>query len=128
MPCNHNTTTSGAGRSHVIYSDDKGETWHLGGIMDVDYTNESTVTELSNGDLMLNMRKQSDTEKYRMVSTSTDGGLTWTSCKYTTLKEPICQGSILFYGRGDGKFYSVFCKGGGGQRGRKQYFQICTKV
>ena len=62
VPCNHNTTTSGAGRSHVIYSDDKGETWHLGGIMDVDYTNESTVTELSNGDLMLNMRKQSDTE------------------------------------------------------------------
>ena len=36
-----------------------------------------------------------------MVSTSTDGGLTWTSCKYTTLKEPICQGSILFYGLGD---------------------------
>ena len=30
VPCNHNTTTSGAGRSHVIYSDDKGETWHLG--------------------------------------------------------------------------------------------------
>lgn len=23
VPCNHNTTTSGAGRSHVIYSDDK---------------------------------------------------------------------------------------------------------
>lgn len=30
-------------------------------------------------------------------------------CKYTTLKEPICQGSILFYGLGeDGKGILLF--------------------
>lgn len=75
----------------MIYSDDKGETWHLGGIMDVDYTNESTVTELSNGDLMLNMRKQSDTENIGWSPPVRTADWTWTSCKYTTLKEPICQ-------------------------------------
>ena len=109
VSCNHNVVTSSAGRSHVIYSDDNGDTWHLGGIVDTDYTNESTVTELSNGDLMLNMRKQNNTERLRVVSTSSDGGLTWTPCEYTSLKEPVCQGSILFYGLGvDGKGIILF--------------------
>lgn len=105
VPCNHNTTDNADGRSHIIYSDDNGKTWALGGIVDMYNTNESTVTELSNGDLMLNMRcadpNLADNQKFRIVSTSSDGGITWSKCLYTTLNDPMCQGSILYYGLGN---------------------------
>lgn len=105
VPCNHNTTTQAKGRSHVIYSDDSGQTWHLGGIVDMLDTNESTVTELSNGDLMLNMRcadtSLASSQKYRIASTSSDGGLTWSPSLYTKLNDSMCQGSILYYGLGE---------------------------
>ena len=42
--------------SQLIYSDDKGETWKLGGIVNEHGGNESSVVELKNGYLMLNMR------------------------------------------------------------------------
>ena len=37
-------------RSHIIYSDDGGGTWQLGGIHE-SFTNESTIAELSDGRL-----------------------------------------------------------------------------
>lgn len=113
VSCNHNTTDQTKGRSHIIYSDDNGSTWHLGGIVDMYDTNESTVTELSNGDLMLNMRCADpslvNNKKFRIASTSTDGGLTWSPSMYTTLNDPMCQGSILYYGAGqNGKGIILF--------------------
>ena len=109
IPCNHNIKKEGGkaskGRSHIIYSDDNGETWHLGGIVNMEDTNESTVVELSTGELMLNMRcadpELQDNEKFRIVSKSQDGGINWSQCEYTSLKDPKCQGSLLFYGLGD---------------------------
>ncbi|MCC8172329.1 MAG: glycoside hydrolase [Parabacteroides sp.] len=113
VPCNHNTVSQGKGRSHVIYSDDNGLTWALGGIVDMYDTNESTVTELSNGDLMLNMRCAdtglATTDRFRIVSSSSDGGVTWSPCMYSALKDPMCQGSILYYGTGaDGRGQLLF--------------------
>jgi sialidase-1 len=85
--------------SHVIYSDDNGETWHIGGSVPRPQTTESTVVELSNGDLMLNSRNQNDGENHRVVSISKNGGETFTETWLeTALVEPRgCQASLLFH-------------------------------
>lgn len=85
--------------SNVIYSDDGGETWHIGGSMGRHQTSEDTVVELSNGDLMLNSRNQDGREDYRVAAISKDGGATFSEAWLETqLVEPRgCQGSLLFH-------------------------------
>lgn len=94
IPCDFIEKGSG-GRaySHVIYSDDHGTSWHIGGISPLDKANESTVAALSDGQLMLNMRH---TGTRRYVATSDDHGMTWKDMKTdAALEEPVCQGSLL---------------------------------
>jgi len=82
--------------SHVIYSDDNGETWQIGGSALRNQTTESTVVELSDGSIMLNSRNGRDGEQFRMVSLSNDGGQTFystTGCQQ--LHDPTCQGVLL---------------------------------
>jgi sialidase-1 len=59
VPCNHVVGAHGAGgwhdRAHIVYSDDGGDTWALGGLGDFG-TCESTVVQLTNGSLYLNSR------------------------------------------------------------------------
>lgn len=98
IPCDNIEKNPGKkGYSHVIYSDDNGNTWKLGGVtpsISVN-PNESTVAELSDGNLMLNMRV-SNNNNLRLKSTSTDGGLTWSApVNATGLVDPVCQGSLL---------------------------------
>ncbi len=97
IPCNHNQPNSKSqnpSRSHVIYSDDHGATWQLGGIED-EKTNESTIVELSDGVLMHNMRSYHGQNR-RAVATSKDGGMTWSPVKTDpVLIEPVCEGNIL---------------------------------
>lgn len=95
------------GRSYLIYSDDEGMNWHRGAYGTYG-GNECTVAELSNGDIMLNMRefkRFADDTTYlahrRLVAISPDGGETLTPCTYDWgLKEPVCQGSLLRYMKG----------------------------
>ena len=69
--------------SQLIYSDDKGETWKLGGIVNEHGGNESSVVELKNGDLMLNMRNYNRKEsKSRSYVISKDGGETVSQISY----------------------------------------------
>src|SRR4051812_3717727 len=80
IPCDHKRPGD-QGYAHVIYSDDAGKTWKLGGSVGPN-TNECRVVELADGRLMLNMRnyglKTVDAAKRgRAVATSTDGGQTW---------------------------------------------------
>jgi sialidase-1 len=83
--------------SHAIYSDDGGETWRLGGTAPGEHVNESTVAQLPNGKLMLNMRHPGD-EKMRQVALSRDGGKKWyNQHNDSALIEPVCQGSLLAY-------------------------------
>lgn len=67
--------------SHVIYSDDHGRTWHLGGGVDQSvrsnrYANEATVVEQSDGGLYMSIRMNNGSP-FRGYSRSYDGGLTW---------------------------------------------------
>ncbi|HOX58457.1 MAG TPA: sialidase family protein [Candidatus Paceibacterota bacterium] len=104
IPCDHSYhRTDGAGEegsvgngSHVIYSDDQGRTWKLGGTARP-HMNESQVAELADGKgtLLLNMRTTSRTGR-RGQSLSRDGGLTWTAPAFQPeLVEPRCQASLL---------------------------------
>lgn len=82
--------------SHVLYSDDHGTTWTIGGVHE-NRTNESTVVELPDGSVMQNMRSYHGKNR-RAVATSKDGGLTWSEVTlHAELIEPVCQASILRY-------------------------------
>ncbi|MCK5173149.1 MAG: exo-alpha-sialidase [Planctomycetes bacterium] len=95
IPCDH-TSKAGFG-SHVIYSDDHGKNWQLGGTV-IGGCNECQVVELADGTLMLNARVQEGGQGKRGIATSTDGGETWSKFKFDpTLIEPVCQGSFLRY-------------------------------
>jgi sialidase-1 len=99
IPCNHAVLHSSEERSgpyisHIMYSDDHGETWRIG--RDVgEYTNECSVAELADGSLYINMRSYHG-RKRRAYSWSSDGGLNWTPPELNAaLTDPVCQGSIL---------------------------------
>lgn len=97
IPCDHIEKDTKINSSHVIYSDDNGKTWKLGGSANGD-TNESEVVELADGNLMLNMRNSIREVKKRAVSISRDGGKTWSApTRDAELVEPICQASIRRY-------------------------------
>ncbi len=96
---NHMIAGTKTYHSQLIYSDDKGESWELGGIVREHGGNESSVVELENGNLMLNMRNYNRTKyKSRAYAISKDGGETISTMDYLPeLIEPICQGSTLNY-------------------------------
>ncbi len=80
--------------SHIIFSDDGGIQWQLGGLLDVK-TDESTVLERADGSLYLNMRNYRGTH-HRAYAFSRDRGMTWSPvAEDETLVEPVCQGAVL---------------------------------
>ncbi len=98
VPCDHITDGGQLWSSHVIYSDDHGATWQLGGSAPPK-TNECEVVELSDGRLLLNMRNYNREHLCRAIATSDDGGESWSEVAYdATLVEPVCQASIRRYG------------------------------
>ena len=97
VPCDHGVF-GGHYASHIIYSDDGGESWHLGG--DVGDGNESTVCEVGHGRLLLNMRanrkRKDSSNPWRLTAISKDGGMSFTKAVLDkNLPEPVCQGSII---------------------------------
>ena len=96
IPCDHIEAKSKKYYSHIIYSDDHGNTWEIGGSTPQDQVNECTVAELSGGRLILNMRNYDRSQKSRKIAFSEDGGLSWSNIVADqTLIEPICQASLL---------------------------------
>jgi sialidase-1 len=100
IPCDHTRLPEGGPKthhSHILYSDDHGETWHIGAQTDHGL-NECEVVELENGDVMLNSRNHGVDEFHRGVSISEDGGQTFSSFRRDpALLEPRCQASIRRY-------------------------------
>ncbi len=98
IPCDHSyrapEDATGYG-SHMIYSDDHGRTWCLGGVIRP-AVNECQVVELSDGTLLCNMRNTDRSSTTRAIATSADGGLTWSAVRHDpALIEPVCQASLL---------------------------------
>ncbi len=96
VPCDHALAHSRAYYSHVIFSDDEGASWQLGGSVGPK-CNECQIAELSNGTLLLNMRSYRAGHR-RLVATSRDGGLSFSNLHQDpALIEPVCQASLLRY-------------------------------
>lgn len=97
VPCDHKERVDKKelAYSHVIYSDDRGATWKLGGRTPADKCNECEVVELTDGRLLLNMRNHDSKLRARQISYSDDGGATWSKpVSDQALIEPVCQASI----------------------------------
>ncbi len=97
IPCNHRIQgkPDDNSLSHVIYSDDHGQTWQIGGAVPEEKTNEAQVVELTDGRLLLNMRSHHGRNR-RAISTSPDRGATWSPVTFDeTLLDPACQASIV---------------------------------
>jgi len=95
IPCDHIEAKTRHYYSHVIFSDDNGATWQLGGRTPEHKVNECEVAELDDGRLLLNMRNYDRTKRTRQQATSLDGGVTWTQQRHVAeLIEPICQASL----------------------------------
>ncbi|MCA9168991.1 MAG: exo-alpha-sialidase [Planctomycetales bacterium] len=94
-PCDHIEAQTKHFYSHVIYSDDQGKTWQLGGRTAQAQVNECEVVEIADGKLLLNMRNYDRAHKARQIAVSEDGGLTWRDQRFDeALIEPICQASV----------------------------------
>ncbi len=100
IPCDHvlgnNRNYAEYGYSHLIVSDDHGETWKMAGKAQPG-TNESVVVETVDGGLYFNCRNYV-APKRRAYARSSDSGDTFTEFGYEEdLIEPICQASMVRY-------------------------------
>ncbi|MBR5428478.1 MAG: exo-alpha-sialidase [Clostridia bacterium] len=77
----------------ALYSDDGGENWALGEIVDTDQLtdpSETAVAELPDGRVIVNIRNENP-DKFRRTMTSRDGGLHWENLKIEkSLPDPVC--------------------------------------
>lgn len=80
--------------STIVYSKDKGKTWHIGSGAKSN-TTEAQVVELTDGSLMLNMRDNRGGS--RSVAITRDWGKTWEEhpSSREALPEPVCQASLI---------------------------------
>ncbi len=78
----------------ILYSQDHGQTWHIGNNA-YPNTTEAQVVEVEPGILMLNMRNNEGTG--RIVSVTSDLGQTWTEhpSSRSALREPVCMASLI---------------------------------
>ena len=94
IPCDSKSDGGRVRESHVIYSDDHGKSWKLGGVVGPN-CNESQAVELADGSVLLNMRSFRGDNR-RLVAISKDGGKSFSDpVEDKALIEPVCQGSIL---------------------------------
>ena len=98
VPARHSVAGAGSA-SHLLLSDDGGQSWRVGAIAGFRPSSECAVAELGDGSLMLNSRSGGQ----RVVSISRDGGETMvSSAPDPQLIEPAngCQASLLTYAFG----------------------------
>jgi sialidase-1 len=81
--------------SFTIYSDNGGQSWHLGTPLDRDASDECEAVELADGALYLTLRSRHG-KNQRGYAFSKDGGKTWSAVRHDAhLPEPSCQGSVI---------------------------------
>ena len=120
----------GPSAAGTIYSDDHGRTWKAGEIAvpnegDFGSPNETMITELSDGRVMLVSRSVSKANR-KLVTTSPDGARNWTMPVFhDQLWEPICMASIVAHPSKPGTliFSNPHSLGPGG-KGKRQNLSI----
>lgn len=85
-------------QSHAIFSDDHGASWEISESIKEPSSNEAMAVELSDGQVMLNIRQQNGEKKQRLIAISTNEGRAWSKTYFdSTLIDPVCQASIIQY-------------------------------
>ena len=80
--------------SHFIYSDDHGETWHMGGPAG-ERTEEWMLVQRQDGSLLANMRSHAG-KNQRAVAISLDRGITWQGFHHdSSLIDSVCQACLI---------------------------------
>lgn len=84
----------------VFYSDDRGETWHLGREFPDAMKNPSEAAAAAfPGGMLMSIRTE-DASRCRTLSVSRDNGVTWSPVRRAdALPDPVCQGSLVSDGR-----------------------------
>jgi sialidase-1 len=86
--------------STLIYSDDHGRTWHLGG-KSAEGGGETQIAETDNGHLLVTIRSNTLIQKgVRFFNRSEDGGMTWSTPYFESkdqpsIPDPKCQASLF---------------------------------
>lgn len=100
--------------SNLMWSRDHGATWTVSAPAR-DNTTECAVAELSNGDLLLNMRDNRNRADRsptngRAMAVSHDRGATWMvhSADHGALPEPVCMASMISHRLADGRHLLLF--------------------
>ena len=101
IPCDHIVLKDRSRQdpyfSHVVYSDDGGKSWQIGGTAD-EGTNESTILEAADGRLYFNCRnkyKLPGGGNSRCITWSDDSGDSFSPIVHdAALPEPNCQASV----------------------------------
>ena len=107
VPCNHAVLNPAEERSdgymsHIMFSDDHGKTWQIGGESQ-EHTNESTIVQREDGALLFNMRSFAR-KGCRALTVSYDEGASFGEFRMEpALPEPCCQGAMLTVRREDGE-------------------------
>ncbi len=83
-------------RAGAFFSDDHGESFRLADLLTLPGSNESTAGQLSDGEVILNARDQTEKTGKRYTARSRDGGISWFEEKIDPyLTDPVCEGSLL---------------------------------
>lgn len=80
--------------NYVVYSDDDGKTWQVGGKA-ADGGDEAKMTELADGRILMSIRHHGN----RWYNISDDGGITWQSSVslWTDMSTVACNGDLIRY-------------------------------
>ena len=92
IPAYH--TQDGVYRTHCLFSEDRGQTWRLGGIA-ADHSSEPQIVVVENRTLVMNARTITGHGDHRTLYLSGDLGRTWKPAEgLATLLENQCQGDF----------------------------------
>jgi sialidase-1 len=103
IPSDHRDAGASSWGSHVIYSDDHGQTWQLGASdthfgADPVHPNENVAVELTDGRIYFNARNQASTSSVtRSVAFSNDGGASYDApfLLEPQIATPVVQNSAI---------------------------------
>lgn len=124
IPSDHRVAGSQTWGSHVMYSDDHGQTWQLGatdthGSSSPVHPNENVAVELVDGRIYFNARDQNGSSpENRAIAYSSDGGLTYDApfVPEPQITTPVVQNSLIRFAATDkGDAQNILIHAGPGQ-------------